>query len=69
MTQVRFDDNDFRRSHGRAPSRTARGSWAFCFDRADDVWFAPSMSTLAEAKSAARTEAQRRGATYARVQP
>lgn len=58
---LRFDDRDFRFSHGKAPR--GRGSWAFGFGSVvdgDAAWFAPS-GTFAEAKKAARAEASRRG--------
>lgn len=67
-TKVQFETREFERSHCRKPSAKAVGTWAFRFDRGDeDFWV--NNATFAQAKAAARTEAQRRGATVARVQP
>lgn len=58
--QVEFTTLPFVRSHGREPSRTTMGSWAFQFEDSAEPWFAPSMLTIAEAKKAAKAEVQRR---------
>lgn len=58
--KVEFTTRPFVLSHGREPSRTALGSWAFQFEDSPEAWFAPSMLTLTEAKKAARAEAIRR---------
>lgn len=57
--KVDFTTRPFVLSHGREPSRTVFGSWAFEFEDSTDPWFAPS-STLPLAMHAARAEAQRR---------
>lgn len=57
---IEFSTRPFVLSHGREPSRTARGGWAFEFEDSTDAWFAPGCLSLAEAKKAARVEANRR---------
>ena len=58
--KVEFTTRPFLLSHGREPSRTTMGSWAFEFEDRPEAWFAPGCLTLGEAKKAAKAEAQRR---------
>ena len=58
--KVEFSTRPFLLSHGREPSRTTKGSWAFEFEDSPEPWFAPGCLTLGEAKKAALAEAQRR---------
>lgn len=57
--QVEFDTRPFVRSHGKEPSRTVYGSWAFEFEDSKEAWFAPS-GTFPAAKKAAKEEVNRR---------
>jgi hypothetical protein len=58
--KVEFSTRPFVLSHGREPSRTARGSWAFEFEDSPAAWFAPGSLLIGEAKKAAKAEAVRR---------
>lgn len=52
---IEFETTEFEMAHGHSPR--GRGQWAFAAERnapIHEVWFAPSDSTLAEAKRAAR---------------
>ncbi len=64
--EVRTTDYQF--AHGKMPRGT--GSWAFfmnCRYNMDKVWFAPMLTSFAEAKKLAIEEGRRRGATYISV--
>jgi len=58
--KIEFTTRPYVLSHGREPSRTALGSWAFAFEDSPEPWFAPSCLTIAAARKAAKAEASRR---------
>jgi hypothetical protein len=58
--KIEFSTRPFVLSHGREPSRTTMGSWAFEFEDSKEPWWAPSCSLLGEAKKAAKAEVIRR---------
>jgi len=60
--KVEFSTRSYVLSHGREPSRTVLGCWAFEFEDSAEAWFAPSTLTLGEAKKAAKAEVERRAA-------
>ena len=67
MPKVEFDTSEFEFSHGRKPR--GRGAWAFWFqpntDNVMDAWWANG--TYAEARKAAKAEAERRGVNFVMV--
>lgn len=65
MTRVRFDNSEYRRSHGRDPR--GWGCWIFSFDQGEDFWTRPM--NYGEAKKQAAQEARQRGAREVRPQP
>jgi hypothetical protein len=56
---VRFHTDVYTRSHGKQPR--GFGQWAFAFGVGHEgVWFAPTATTLTDAKRLATAEARRR---------
>jgi hypothetical protein len=58
LLPVDFNTRSYELTYSKLPR--GYGSWAFYFSRDPEPWFAPT-STFADAKKAAKVEANRRG--------